>query len=491
MGISNSNSPMSVHHCSRCVNHHHYSTTAVANAEARSLALDSDMEAICSDVKAVFEAFQQESCPEDLDWALTDPSIAQEPLPNDSEWSWNDVLIESIGENGPAKSLETPFDEGFDHDRSQLQEAYSTARREQNEKQEEDETKRRNDHAFLLSLDHTKPLELSTDGVLCPPPFSHLPELVLLDRQNGDNEAGSIRVASVDNDIESRQPISKPQRWTPGDVARERHAAEPEKEQWQYDDVDAILSMLQDDEDMIEYTNAMVLEDFADLFDGDEAWAKLRATHGSAIDASPCPQLPELVLLDHQNGDHQTGSQRVASVDHDDQCSESKSKPRRWTPDEAARLRHAVETEKEKGSSPVSWKVISSKYFGGTRNENQCKAHWRKMQRRPTTWTEEEDDFILDCHNAKLSWEEIASRLPGDRLPDQVRDRFKNHVDPNLKKGPFSMDEKAILFQAQREVGNSWTKIAARLPGRTDTQVKNYWHNAKMSHRRKLCRTAQ
>jgi hypothetical protein len=69
--------------------------------------------------------------------------------------------------------------------------------------------------------------------------------------------------------------------------------------------------------------------------------------------------------------------------------------------------------------------------------------------------------------------------LPG-RASKQVRHRFTNQIDPSLKKGePWSAEEDAILKKFQKELGNQWTEISKRLPGRSENDVKNRWHNRK------------
>ena len=48
----------------------------------------------------------------------------------------------------------------------------------------------------------------------------------------------------------------------------------------------------------------------------------------------------------------------------------------RWSPTEDALLAYAVQQE---GGPPISWTLISRKYFQGRRNVNQCKGRWKKV----------------------------------------------------------------------------------------------------------------
>lgn len=50
-------------------------------------------------------------------------------------------------------------------------------------------------------------------------------------------------------------------------------------------------------------------------------------------------------------------------------------------------------------------------------------------------------------------WSKIKEMLPG-RSAKQCRERFINHLDPNLKKGDWSDDEEAILIGMQKYHGN-------------------------------------
>jgi hypothetical protein len=99
------------------------------------------------------------------------------------------------------------------------------------------------------------------------------------------------------------------------------------------------------------------------------------------------------------------------------------------------------------------------------------------IQKQP--FTPEEDAALarlVQQHGSK-NWCKIAEYLP-KRTPKQCRERWHNHLDPSIVRGPWSDAEDLIIAQKCAVLGNKWAEIATFLPGRNDTLVKNRWNTS-------------
>lgn len=63
------------------------------------------------------------------------------------------------------------------------------------------------------------------------------------------------------------------------------------------------------------------------------------------------------------------------------------------------------------------------------------------------------------------TWSLLALALPA-RTGKQCRDRWKNHLDPNINKlNPWTLEEDKLLANLHKQFKNRWVEIAKHLPG--------------------------
>ncbi|XP_057989762.1 transcription factor MYB83-like [Hevea brasiliensis] len=120
--------------------------------------------------------------------------------------------------------------------------------------------------------------------------------------------------------------------------------------------------------------------------------------------------------------------------------------------------------------------------MGKERGVNNNKAKLRKG-----LWSPEEDEKLIKymLTNGQGCWSDIARNAGLHRCGKSCRLRWINYLRPDLKRGAFSPQEEELIIHLHSILGNRWSQIAARLPGRTDNEIKNFW-NSTLKKRLKL-----
>ncbi|KAI4325107.1 hypothetical protein MLD38_030531 [Melastoma candidum] len=93
-------------------------------------------------------------------------------------------------------------------------------------------------------------------------------------------------------------------------------------------------------------------------------------------------------------------------------------------------------------------------------------------------WMPEEDDKLIayiQTHGPG-NWRTLPKNAGLQRCGKSCRLRWTNYLRPDIKRGRFSFEEEETIIQLHSVLGNKWSAIAARLPGRTDNEIKNYWN---------------
>lgn len=111
----------------------------------------------------------------------------------------------------------------------------------------------------------------------------------------------------------------------------------------------------------------------------------------------------------------------------------------------------------------------------------------KKSQRQMFTQAEDANLRRLVCQYGAKHWK-LISRLMQTRSTRQCRERYKNYLDPNINRNPWSEEEDALIIQKVAELGPKWSLMSNLFKSRTDVSIKNRYSSlqCKMQLREKF-----
>ncbi|ORX97365.1 hypothetical protein K493DRAFT_369759 [Basidiobolus meristosporus CBS 931.73] len=154
----------------------------------------------------------------------------------------------------------------------------------------------------------------------------------------------------------------------------------------------------------------------------------------------------------------------------------------KWTPEDDNSLRELMEIPKYS----YQWKLISESI---KRSPKACQQRWTRRldpSLNRTSWTSEEDELIIaNVKKYGRNWHAVVQDMPG-RDQATVAERYDNYLNPSLKKGDWSYEERKLMLEGLIKYGHSWSDIHTLIPWRSRIYIRNFFERKVMPKLNKL-----